>query len=245
MGRGMNKKWALCMVAVMYASSVAASDKVSSPNVTKGQLEFEYRGGYDRDNSASKDRKQLNKLVANYGLTDRLRPELKFNITDHANEGQRLTVVEAGVRWQFLKPEEAWVSAAVDLGYKMATDSGQADKIETKLLLAKTIGKFSHLANIAIEEEIGKYSRNGIGVKGGWRSNYVFKDYLAPGIEFYADTGKLRDDLTYEEQRYQLGPNITGKIAKNIKYDVGYLFGISHNATDERLKLLVSYVMQF
>lgn len=228
-----------------YSSAAFATDNVSSPYIEKGKLELQYRGGYDIDDSASKDRKKLNKFIVGYGVTDRFKPELRLVVADNPNKDAKITGAEAILRYQFFKPEEAWAAAAIDGNYKISTESNKADKFELKLLLGKDFKKFSHLANIGFEEEIGENSRNGLSLKTAWKSNYKVKDYFAPGFEFFGDTVNLRDSANYNDYNFRVGPNISGKITENIKYDAGYLFGISENAVDGRVKLILSYSKVF
>jgi len=133
----------LSVVMMTFSYDAFATDTVSSPYVEKGKLVLEYRGGYDSDDARSKDRKQLNKLVANYGLTDRLRPEIKAVISNNPNESAKITGFSASLRWQFLKQEEAWMTAALDGNYKPSIQSGKPDKFEFKLLLGKNLAIFS------------------------------------------------------------------------------------------------------
>ena len=86
----MENKTIKCLILsigiITCSSNAIATDTVSSPYIEKGKMGLEYRGGYDFDDARSKDRKQLNKLVVNYGITDRLRPEIKAIIADDPNK---------------------------------------------------------------------------------------------------------------------------------------------------------------
>jgi len=225
-----------------FSNNALATDNVSSPYIEQGKLSLQYRSGYDFDNAPSKDRKQAYKLVANYGTTDRLRPEIKAVLSDNPNESTKVTGFEAGLRWQFLKPEEAWLTAALDGNYKTSIQSGKPDKFELKLILGKKFGQFFNVANLSVEEEIGENSRDGASLKAAWKTGYKINSYFAPGFEFYANTGNLRDDLDYNDQSYRIGPTAYGNITENVTYNIGYLFGISEAATDGRVKMILSYV---
>lgn len=204
MGNNFPKIILVLIGIITFSNNALATDNVSSPYIEKGKLALQYRGGYDFDDAPSKDRKQAYKLVANYGITDRFRPEIKAVIGNNLNESAKITGFEAGLRWQFLKPEEAWMTAALDGNYKPSTQSGKPDKLELKLLLGKKFGNIFNVANFSVEEEIGENSRDGASLKAAWKTGYRVNPYFAPGFEFYANTGNLRDDPDYNDQSYRI-----------------------------------------
>lgn len=222
-----------------------ATSKVSSPNVEKGKLEFEYRGGYDTDDLVTKDDKQLHKLVVNYGLTESLRPEVKAVIAKNPDHDAKITGIETSLRWQFFEPDEFFAAMALEGNFTASTQPNKTDKLGIKWLAEKKFDHWVHVVNLSLEEEVGEHSENGASLKLAWRSHYKVTSYFMPGIEYYGDTGKLRDHEPYENQAHQLGPVIHGKLGEHVKYEAGYLFGISDSATDGTAKLLVSYSMKF
>ncbi len=242
----MKTRRALSLLAALVTSGPAfAVDSVSSPNVEKRKFTLEYRGGYDTDDNPSKDRKQPNKLVMNYGLTDRLRPEIKAVIDNDPNDAPDLTAIELGLRYQFLKKDEAWLAAAIDGTYTAATKDGDPDTFEAKFLLAKDFGDLATLANIGAETELGGDSESGLALKFAWKSSYKINPHFAPGFEYYADTGNLRHDPGFDEQGHKIGPTVSGEIVDGLKYDVGYLWGLSDSTTDGRAKFILSYATSF
>ena len=239
------KKIYLAALFAAICSSASASDKISSPNVTKGKMDLEYRGGYDFDDDVRKDHRQVNKFVLNYGVTDRIRPELKLVTDNDPTKDFIIASVEGGVKWNFLKPDEAWLSSAAELIYKLSTESTKPDRAEFKLLFGKSVDNFNFLSNASVEEQVGEDSKNGRGYKFSIGGNYKVENYFMPGVEYYADTGNLRDGNTYSEQKHSLGPVIYGKLTDDFKYEAGYLFGISDSAPDGRIKFLLTYSAQF
>ena len=60
-------------------------------------------------------------------------------------------------------------------------------------------------------------------------------------IEF----GELNEHHTYNELEHQVGPVFYGRLAKNVKYDIGYLFGLTDAAPDGMLKWILEYELRF
>lgn len=223
------------------APPAQASNKVSSPDVENGQMELEYRGGYDFDDTAKKDRQEVDKFIVNYGLTDRLRLETKLDSGGRDNH-QVWTTWELSARYQFFKDKEAWARLSFEEGYKAALMQGKPDILEEKILAQKDIGKTANILNLMFDNEVGDHAAGGTDLNLGWKSKYKLLPYLEPGAEFYADFGKWSGTNV---KKYQIGPTISGKVTgTNFKYDVGYLFGTNENVADGRFKLILVYAFK-
>ena len=233
----MKKHIALIAVLALLPSAAFATNKISSPDVTQGQVELEYRAGYDIDDSASRDDQQGHKFVANYGITDRWRTEVKASFAGERSDMQG-TYLEWSNRWQVFKADEAWMRLSVQENYKFSLQSDEPDVLEVTLLAAKDIGKFAHVINVSLDGEIGSNNSGGTGFDVNWKTKYKWKPEIEPGIEIYGDFGKITRDDT---QKYLFGPVISGKLPGNVKYDTGILLGLNDDTVDTRLKLILTY----
>lgn len=222
---------------LIAAVPAQAANKVSSPDVTKGQVEVEYRGGYDRDEKPSQDGQQTHKFVTNYGLTDRWRMEAKA-VFSGPSDDLDWTGIEYSNRYQFLKEGEGWLRLSAQANYKVSLVDAKPDKLEITALGAKDTGSFTHFANVNFENELGYNAKGGTDINLAWKTKYRFDPLFEPGGEFYADFGKTSGDNV---KKYQIGPAISGKLGTGVKYDLGYLFGLNQNVPDGRLKLILTY----
>ena len=68
---------------------------------------------------------------------------------------------------------------------------------------------------------------------------------IEPGFELHWNYGNLEESKPFDEQELQFGPVVYGKIGDHIKYDVGYLFGVSDAAPDGVLKWVIEYELRF
>ena len=224
-------------LCLLCSTTVFASNKVSSPEVTKGQVELEYRGGYDIDDRSGKDGQEVDKFIANYGLTDRWRMEAKA-IASGAHGDVDWTGIEYSNRYQFFKDKEAWLRLSVQANYKLSLVDKKPDRIEFTTLAAKDTGPFSHFVNVNFENEIGSYAKGGTDINLGWKTKYRFDPLFEPGGEIYAGFGKISGNNI---KKYQIGPVINGKLSNGLKYETGYLFGLNQSVPDGRFKLILSY----
>ena len=238
----MTQAAALTLAAFFILSQPAqASNKVSSPDIEKGQLEFEYRGGYDTDETAKKDRQEVNKFIVNYGFTDRFRLETKLD-SGGRDDDQDWTQWELSARYQVFKDKEAWAKLSFEELYKIALQKGKPDILEEKVLAQKDFGKVVNIANVMFDNEVGDDAAGGTDISLGWKTKYKLLPYLEPGAEFYGDFGKMSG---VNVKKYQAGPTISGKIpGTGFKYDLGYLFGMNKNVPDGRVKLILAYAFK-
>lgn len=233
---------ALTVLFSLHPKIAAASSKVSSPDVTKGQVELEYRGGYDWDDDTEKqDQQESHKFCVNYGITDRWRMESKL-VAGGRDDDLDWTTLEYSNRYQLLKDKEGWLKFSLQANYKFSLVPSKPDKLELTALAAKDTGPFTHITNINFENELGHAAHGSTDINLGWKTKYRWKPYLEPGGEFYADFGKMSDDNV---KKFQIGPTIGGKVeGTGFKYDLGYLFGLNHNVADGRAKLILTYAFK-
>ena len=218
-----------------------ATKKVYSPIVEGGELEIETRGSYDFDHRSSKNGKQKQKYAVGYGVTDRWFTELYGEIEKGATASEfEFTALEWENRYQLTEQGQYWVDVGLYFEYEVSFEDDHADKIEGKLLLEKEIGKFTHTTNIIFEKQVGGDSEKE--TEGGlaWGSRYRWQEYFEPGFEIHSEFGELNESKSFNEQEHLGGPVFYGKIG-HFKYNVGYLFGISDDAVDGKLKWIIEY----
>jgi hypothetical protein len=230
----------LIACVALLSSPVLAANKVSSPDVTKGQIELEYRGGYDIDDIPARDAQQIHRFVGNYGITERWRTEFKVNLAGDSGDLD-WTFLEWSNRYQIFKEGEAWARLAVQENYKFSLVGGRADRLELTVLAAKDVGLFSHITNVNFENEVGDDARGGTNFSVGWKTKYKWRPSVEPGFEAYADFGKFGASASETPDKYLLGPNLSGRLAPGVKYDVGFLFGLNDDTPDGRLKIILTY----
>jgi high-affinity iron transporter len=222
-----------------------ATQKVYSPYVEKGELELEWRGGYDIDDEDDVDGAWKQKLAIGYGFTDFWFSEIYGEVEKEGDDDAdaEFSAMEWENKFQLTQPGEYWldVGALVELEYNT---SGGADKAEGKLLLAKETGKFTHMVNLVAEREFGEDAENETETGLSWSTRYRYRPEFEPGFEIHSEFGELGESSSFDEQEHQIGPVFYGKIGP-VKYDVGYLFGVSDAAPDGSIKALLEYEWHF
>ena len=232
---------AVCALTVGHISAAHADYlKVYSPHIEKGELAAEVDLNYDRDHRADHDGYVSQVVGAEYGVNEHWMTELSAEIEKDPSGSDKLT----NIKWENIiapfKQGELPVDAALYLETEKAAIGGDPDNIEAKLLLEKDSGPFKNQANIGVSKHFGSHSDSAINGSIALRTAYKLDQKFEPGIEYYADLGNLKDSQGFQSQNHQIGPVIQGKIG-HVKYDTGFLFGVSDEAPDTTAKLNVEY----
>ncbi len=231
-----------------------AEKHVYSPIVEKGEIEVEATGVYDLDHRKDHNAVQEYKNAIGYGVTDRWATELYGEYERQPQEdgdgntrlsSVEFTHVEWENRYQLTEQGKYWLDAGIYFEYEIPVRAKEPGKVEGKILLEKSTQNFTHTMNLIINKEVGggrtEQTTGGI----AWSSRYRMSDHFQPGIEYWADFGQIRDHLPYQEQNHQVGPVFYGHLTPHIKYDIGYLFGISRAAPQGELKWILEYELRF
>ena len=151
-----------------------------------------------------------------------------------------------GLHSGYLEPGQYWLDAGLYLEYEASQEVGVNDKLEGKLLLEKSSGRYVNTANIVLAHEIGAGASNATEFELAWRTKYLLNKSFEPAIEFYGSYGEL--DITPTTlQDHRIGPVVSGSFATShgnkLGYELGYLFGISAEAPGGTLKFVLEYEM--
>jgi high-affinity iron transporter len=229
---------------VALPADVLATKKVYSPSVEYRELEVETRGSYDVDDRALMDGRQKHKYAVGYGFAERWFTEIYGEIEKSPGSDFDFTALEWENRFQLFETGEKWLDVGLYFAYELSLEDNHADKIEAKVLLQKEQGRLVHLSNLILEQQVGSDATEATEAGLAWSTRYRLQRTFEPGLELHSDFGELKDIGPYRDQKHLLGPVFYGKLGK-IKYDVGYLFGISDASADGVLKWIIEYEFFF
>lgn len=231
-----------------------AAKHVYSPIVEQGEIEIETTGVYDFDHRKDKNAVQEYKNAIGYGVTDNWFTELYGEFErgqDEDGDGNtklsrvKFTNLEWENRYQLTEQGKYWLDAGIYFAWEIPLRQKNPGKVEGKILLEKSMQRFTNTANLILEKEVGGGSTEQTTAGIAWSSRYRICEHFQPGFEYWANFGQIRDRLSYPEQNHQLGPAFYGHLTPHIKYDVGYLFGVSRAAPSGELKWNFEYELRF
>lgn len=238
------------LIAVIFLAAgtgpAYALDEVYTPNIVYRELSYEYNGSFTFDSQADKNAALDHSFVVEAGVAPHWLLEGSANYSKDPNNNMQLSDWEVEARHQFFEPGEYWMDAGFLVAYGFAAQSQQPDSIEMKLLLQKDFSHYTTTANIGFSKELGQYSASG-----GpdyvllMNTRYRYNEYFQPGIELQSDFGQRDTFGHYNQQEHYLGPMAYGRVLAHLKYQVGYLFGVSDAAAHNAARLKLEYETYF
>jgi hypothetical protein len=213
----------------------------NSASIKEGLFNIESRNRWDEDDRASKNSFQAHSLKFDYGLSKYATIEMQNLWQDVGKKHNKYVSTEFETKLRFYDPNAYWLDAALKFGYEFRHDSNRADQLKTKLLVQKDFPDFFHLLNLNLSKEVGADTRKDVELSLGWRTKYKLSPYFEPGFEYFANYGELVDMRALKNQPHRIGPMFFGEILPGVKYQAGYLLGLTDAAEDGSFKFFLRY----
>ena len=234
------------LAGLSWSHDAQAGFKVYTPYVEYHEFEIEYRPSVTIDGDDAKDNEQKHLLGLGYGVTEWWFTEVYAEWEREAGSGEE-TAFEAFEwenRFQLTDPGEYWADLGLLVEYERTDDSNSPDKIELGLLAAKEVGKFNLAYNLVVEREVGTNASDDVELAQAFQVKYRLDPTFEPGIELYSEFGAIGDMPGVDEQEHYIGPVVEGKIplgdsGTKLKYNVGYMFGLTDETPDGAVKAIV------
>lgn len=233
------------------ASPAEAADlKVYSPIIgPEGEVGLEGRGNWTVDDDDSLDDTLDQRYEVEWNVTDRWHTALIGKLKQSA-DGSLLYDATA---WenivQVFEQGERWLDFGLYFEHSAADDPDAADTIEFKPLLEKNAGPLTFTANPIFEKEVGDNSDESLVFEYAWQTKWRWRPEFEPGFEAFGKVGEINDAPRLDAQRHQIGPALFGKLGLNemgaLKYEFGWLFGLTDGSADGSLKWLLEYELPF
>jgi len=218
---------------------------VFEPYAEQGEWEFENTGVYDIDPHKNKNAVQEYHYAVGYGVNSFWHTELELEgetlPTDDAITKYKTTHLEWENIFQLAPKGKYWLDPGIYLAYEAPVISKEVGQFEGKILLEKSIGKFTNVLNISFNQEVGEGADPHTDAGMSWSTRYRLSRYFEPGFEYWNDFSAIDHHLDYDRQSHQVGPCFYGTLSRHIKYNIGYLFGISAASPRGELKWVLEY----
>lgn len=227
--------------ALLLSSNAQAALTIYAPYVEKGIMEIESKNRFDFDDRSSENNFRQHQFAVEYGFTSQWKAALYGELEKENGHGYKYSATEIENIFQLTEVGQYWADVGVQASYEFAHPTGSADKMEMFLLLAKNFTKFTTIANIGFEKEIGSNSNQNPEGEIKLLAKYNYTPMFNPAVEYYAEFGEITHSGDYDSQKHRFGPVIYGKLGHGVKYETGVLFGISKAAEDYALKLNLEY----
>ena len=238
----MKKKHLLVAIALAFTAGTAfasPADDVMTPDIEKGEREFEFAYGADR-NDAGKYESAL-ELSYGAGITDRWATELGVEFERERGEHMKYSGFEWENRLGLIIDEDAPVTLGLlvernwDVDAEDGDDEGDDEGDEED--------DDRDLGAAGDDDDDGAEARTTLGYQ--WQVLYRHSHRLYYGMQGMGEMGQWDDWAKRDEQEHKIGPAIFGRLktagGQRLNYNAGLLFGVTDGTPDYTLRFKLEY----
>jgi len=246
---------ALAVVSLAAARPAYAELQVRMPQVDYLELEFEHNGLVTFDGKGS----QLNHAQSytnelGYGVTPWWEIELEGELS--SGGGQHLTwnAVTLENTFQITEPGQYFFNLGFFAEYSQSTLRGQPNSITAGPIIQKELNNIFgidtlHTLNVFLSRDVGHDANKATGLQIAWQSVAELMPLCAPGFEYYGNIGDITHPGPASQQEHLAGPVLTGAVSMapygKLKYEVGYLFGLTPSSGRSAIRWRLEYEIVF
>jgi hypothetical protein len=247
---------ALAAAFFLAAGPVAHAEfKVRSPIVEYGELEIEHNGSLTFDKSKSgKNNGQSYTNEIEYGLLPWWKVEFEGEWEAEPGENLRYEATSFENVFQLTEQGKYWADFGFFAEYSHAASRSDADSFTFGPIVQKELRDFFgtdtlHTVNLLVSKQVGHNRTDDTGFSYAWQSRYLLHPLFEPGIEFYGSIGDVEAPGKLADQSHRLGPMFAGEVSLApygaIKYELGYLFGLTRSTEDGAVRWRFEYEIPF
>jgi high-affinity iron transporter len=244
------------LLGALGASPAAqAQFKVRYPIVDYRELEIEHFADttFDSPNSG----KTNNQRYTNeYGFGPFPNWFFELGTEFKALNGENITydATEVESYWQLTPTGKYWGDLALFTEYEQPVARGDAKSFTLGPLAQTELGEIAgfgalHTLNLLFTRTVGNNSTEATQLNTAWQSRLLINPQIAPGFEYYGQINQTLNPGTPASQQHRIGPVLIGQQNfapyGNLKYEVGYLFGLNSNTERGAVRWRLEYEIAF
>jgi hypothetical protein len=227
---------------------------VRSPLVEYREFEIEHNGSVTFDRKSDLNKDQSYTYSVGGGVTPFWKIELEGETG--ASPGQNLKFLAATIENTFqLTPQgKYWADLGFFFEFSNGLQRDSTNSVKFGPIVQKELGSLGgyrllHTLNLFFEREIGPFSTERTGFVPAWQSRVLLNPFFQPGFEIYSGIENLGRAGKFNDQRYNIGPMFAGGYSfapyGKVRYELGYLFGVTSTTPRGALRWKFEYEIPF
>ena len=240
---------------VVLGSPARADFKVRSPIVDFREFEFEHNGSVTFDKAKSgKNNNQSYTNEIEVGVTPfwLLGLEGEWAAPSGENLKREATTLES--MFQLTPQGEWWADLGFFVEYSRAASRRDPDSLTFGPVVQKELPGIVplgtlHTLNLFFDKQIGPNRTDDTGFTYAWQSRLLVHPLFDPGFEMFGEIGNIEAPGKLADQQHRIGPMFAGFIGLQpygkIKYELGYLFGLTRATEAGALRWRFEYEVPF
>lgn len=225
-------------VLALGVTPASAQFYVRSPEVHKGELEFEEHGALYSGPGEDERLRQTHELEQKYGLTNRFEIIVEQVFEQPIGKDFVAEEIELGGQYEIIERHGDGLGLAFRALYEWALLGGEPDEILFGPLAKYVWGRDSVTINTFFFGQVGNHAEiDSLELKVNWRLKRELNERWGLGVEGYSEIEDLSNAGSFDNQGHRLGPvayyefpHAEGK--PEWKAAAGVLFGVSDAVSD-------------
>lgn len=259
--RRRNTARAVAVVGALIAldQEARADFKVLDPIVDYRELELEHNGDVTFDQPKSRlNNGQSYTYAIGYGVTPWWRPELEAEFEAVPGANQRLSATTFENTFQLTEQGKYWADLGFFAEFSHAAARTDPDSFtfgplvqkQADTLFGLDLGADTlHTLNLLVAKQIGDGRQDATPLSIAWQSRLRLNPLYEPAIEYYGQISSIAGASRGTPQQHRLGPALVGKYGLpgygDVKYELGYLFGLNQATERGALRWRLEYEKAF
>jgi len=229
--------------------------QVRMPDVEYRELEFEHNGLLTFDNKGSPlNHAQSYTNEIGYGVLPWWQIELEGEMASGGGQTLTWNAVTLENTFQITEPGEYFFNLGFFAEYSQSTLRGQPSGITAGPIIQKELNDVFgidtlHTLNVFLSRDVGHNAGKATGLQLSWQSVAELTPLIAPGFEYYGIINDIADFGPTNQQQHLIGPVMTGAYSFSpygkLKYQVGYLFGLTPASGHGAIRWKLEYELAF
>ena len=248
---------ALALAAlILLATRPALADlQVRMPTVEYRELEFEHNGLITFDNkNSSLNRAQSYTNSIGYGVLPWWKIELEGELASGGGQPLTWEAVTLENTFQLTEPGQYFFNLGFFFEYSQSTVRGAPNGVTFGPIMQKELYNVLgldtlHTLNVFLSRDVGHDSSKATGFEYAWQSLILTHPLISPGIELYGTIDDIAHPGPTAQQQHLVGPVLVGAVSFSpygkLKYEVGYLFGLTPASGHGAVRWKLEYEIAF
>jgi len=242
------------LIALVAPRAAHADLQVRMPTVEYRELEFEHNGlfTFDKDRSLGGQQSYTNSI--GYGLTPWWKIELEGESESVPDSSVHYAATTIENTFQLTPPGKYVFNLGFFAEYSQSALNGEPNSFTAGPIIQKELFNFLgvdslHTLNVFLAHDVGHNATHATGLEVAWQSRLLLNRYIDPAIEYYGSIDDLGHAGKFSQQEHFIGPAVLGAVSFSpygkIKYEVGYLFGMTPATPRTAIRWKLEYEISF
>ncbi|MGE5261424.1 MAG: hypothetical protein ACM3MH_11170 [Actinomycetota bacterium] len=244
-----------CVVLVIGSMPASAQFYVRSPDVDKGETEFEEHGAVFTGPGSDEHLRQSHEVEAKYGFTGRLEGIVEGFFDQPIGDDLKAEQFELGGQYEIIKHEWDGVRLGVRAIYEFSLQDHSPDEIQFGPLAKWVKGRNTAMINTFFVGQVGNdVEIDSLEFQLNWQLKRELSEQLAVGVEGFSEISDLAHAGSFDDQLHRIGPVVYLNLGEHegeeasgaereerpegVEWDLaaGVLFGLSEATSDATFK---------